>query len=369
MKKLAQMVDAKIQKTYDLYTVPAREFVAIVRGVYEKKDMDPWFVQRFNQDIKLDGWGKRLTESLTMVARINAGMQKNEPDGWRSLETYEKNISEAKTRFLNGELFVENVDTLGAMGYELMPFAISVPNRDLTEIASLELLDGFRRIFYMNDIPEQDILVKVYDTLSDAEWISAMVVFNSWKFADEKNELAFLDRGLKLGLYKRYGIDYTGLLYYGNNDSSHSLRCYVAKKPYETLWQNDQFAADIRFVEKMKCHLPVFTVKKKTGEQVFDASEKIYQVPYFLEAMQENVCRQLGRLRRLETERLLGGEQMTRKDMRFEDYLAFLEAKDLQKHFIKLSEMSVSGFIDNYIQKHLLERIKEMVDESLVNQK
>lgn len=370
MKKVAELFDSKLGEHYDLYTMNAKSFVAIVQGVYEKQNMTPWFVQRFNPELQVGQMRHTYSDRITSILRMKEGLEYSLRSDYHSLENYEKEVKEAEEKFYQGTLFTEEQDLVGSMGYELMPFAVSVKGKDLAgDTDSLELLDGFRRIFYMNNVPDQEVLVKVYERLDDAKWASSMIVFNSWKFAKESASLYFFDRGMKLGLYKRYGIDFPTLLYHGHHDYMKSLKKYVGVSPYETLWQNDQFASDIRFIEQVKTHQPIFRLQKKKGDVVFDMATKPYQLPYFLEAIHNLLCRELGAYRRLETKGILNGEGITRKAMVFDDYLEFLEEKDLQKHFIKLSEMSVNGFIDNYLAKHLLDRIRLIVHPSLVAEK
>lgn len=368
MKKMAEMYDSKIGKFYDLYTMKAQEFVSLVQGVYENQGMTPFFVQRFNEELKAGDYNGKYSELLTSMLRMKEGFEYTDRSRWHNLDSYAQAVKETEERFSKGELFTAKQDRVAAMGYELMPFAISVNGRDMHHQAeTLELLDGFRRIFYTHTVPDQEVLVKVYDALDDAEWVSAMIVFNSWKFADERNVLTFLDRGFKLGLYKRHGIDWTALLYYGQHTYQQSLLKYIAQQPFETLWRNSEFARDIRFIEQVKRHQPVFTLKKKKGEdQIFDASNDPYQLTYFLEVIHNVLCKELGRFRRMETEGLLAGEALERQTMQWADYLTFLQAKELQKHFIKLSEMSVRGFIENYISKHLIQSIQLIIHPSLV---
>lgn len=363
MKKISTMMDSKLGKSYDLYTVHARELVQLIQGVYEKQGITPLFVQRFNSDFTIGTSNRSYAEQLTNVWRIETGY---EQDYRQELAQEKQQLKETEERFLQGTAFKEKNNTLSAMGYELMPFAVSVKNQDLeNERASLELLDGFRRIFFTSTIPDQEVLLKVYDTLDDREWVSSMIVFNSWKFV-HNNPLMFLDRGFKLGLYKRYNIDFTALIYCGRHDYRQTIERYIARTPYYTLWQNELFSSDILFMQEVKKYRPVFTIKKKAGEQIFDAATNPYTLPYFLEKIHNVLANELGSFRRKETQALLQAETVLRKPMDFADYLEFMQDKTLQKHFIKLSEMSVNGFIDNYIEKHLLNRIRLIVHPSLV---
>lgn len=112
-------------------------------------------------------------------------------------------------KYNNGDGYSEDKNEANHYAYEQFPMAISLKNKSFDNIESIQLLDGFRRMFYVNEIPDIKVLVKVYDTLTDLEWSNSMLIFNSWKISQrhQYEYISFFDRGYKLSLYKRYGIN------------------------------------------------------------------------------------------------------------------------------------------------------------------
>lgn len=96
------------------------------------------------------------------------------------------------------------------VGIEVYPFAIEIYK------GKHILLDGFNRLFG-NDFKniEKEIIVKVYKDLSEDDYTELIVELNDWKLKSElygdgtakmNYKELFLDRGVKAGLFIKYGL-------------------------------------------------------------------------------------------------------------------------------------------------------------------
>lgn len=362
MKKLTTMWDGKLKQSYDLYQTSAKELIALIRSVYEQKGMNSLFVQRFNASLEIGPYRHRYADKLSTLHAMQAGVKMPYYHESYNSDKLAQEIGAFEEAYQRGDIKHPEEDAVGSLGIEQMPFALSVPQKDVARnLGELELIDGFRRVFYMENVPDQDVLVKVYDTLEDDAWMSAMVVFNAWKFADNTHSLRFMDRGFKLGLFKRYEMDATKLYGYKDDSLENSLKEYIQKEPYSTFWQNGLFVQDVQFMQQVKLHLPVFTAKTKKKEETVDIGENPFNYPFFLSYINRLVYREMGSVRREETKRLEAGETVERQLFVWENYTAFLEQEDLQAYFIKLNGMQTWGHIENNVDKNLSARIKQII--------
>lgn len=70
------------------------------------------------------------------------------------------------------------------------------------------LLDGFNRLFgSYYDNHQKEIFVKVYKNLDAVEYTQIVLEANDWKIKSNGYDENFLDRGVKLSLFMKYGID------------------------------------------------------------------------------------------------------------------------------------------------------------------
>lgn len=362
MKKLTTIHDAQLNVPYDLYQVPAETFVRLMRKSYEHQGIDMLKAQEFNTEPKIKEHGKTYVEALTRLKGIQSGLLPQ-----YAHYNYEETMEQVSTfeAFFNQDTTITNrLDRVSHLGYELMPFAVSVSERNFTlDATKIELLDGFRRIFYTKELPKGDVLVKVYDQLDDKTWITSMLTFNSWKYADSGKSLRFLDRGLRLGLFYRYGLHFIDFPSYQMDSIEHTLNNYFGGAPYYTLYENDLFAEDIRMLQKIKLHRPIFEFEKKNKTERIDLHDTPYKYPAFLNLTHTLITQRLGLLRREETVRILNGESVQRKSLPFENYLAFIQDESLQELFIKLCNMQVTGHIENSIKKNLKDQIFMIVEK------
>lgn len=368
MKKLTTIHDAQLNVPYDLYQVPAETFVQLMRKTYEQHGIDLLKAQEFNTTPKITEYGKSYVEALTTLKGIQLGILPQYK--YSSYDGIMEEVSKFEAFFNQDTAITNRLDKISHLGYELMPFAVSVSGRKFTLDASeIELLDGFRRIFYTKEIPSGDVLVKVYDQLDDKKWMTSMLTFNSWKYADAGESLRFLDRGMRLGLYYRFGLHFIDFPTYEMDSIQRTLVNYFSGAPYYSLYENGLFAEDVRLLYKIKMHRPVFEFERKNKKDRIDLSEHPLKYPVFLKMTHDLIAQRLGLLRREETVRILNGDIVERKPLDFENYLAFIQDESLQEMFIKLFHMQVSGHIENSVKKNLKERILLIVEKDLAMSK
>jgi len=331
MKKLDTIFDTETGASYDLYRINAK---VIKKALDKSYNLTPLKFRMFNGEENLlstiaynikyhnlkFNWKKGKILNLKEFLK----MQKEE-DIYQG--KYGADLSDTST--------IKNItnETYSQMGFELMPIAISLQGKNIKDISNIELLDGFKRMFCTIEIPDRDILVKVYDVLTTPQWINAMLMFNSWKLADKsvlmnssRKLQSFLDRGFKLGLWKHFNIDLT----IGNNNISELIAFYLNAGIFSILKNNNFIASDIEYIIKLDQH---FSTENEAS-------------------FKEILMKVLGTIRGV-------GYRNRDKNQAFniEDILALANKsgkQGLEKHFKKINSMTVTGFIENYINKNMM---------------
>lgn len=365
MKFLTVMFDNLLNREYKLYTVNSKEIYKRLMDSYKLSNLQ---LQLFNSDLN-------LYEKINDVRyeKNIYGTIKN--DG--AVSRLKKTISD-----IHENKYVDEHGKISAkFGYELMPIVISVENDFENPEEKIELIDGFKRMFCSGELPDTDILVKVYNKLDDREWINLMVIYNSWKFTNMEKSERYMDRGFQLGLYYRYGIKFINmeLIYhdifllinkYVHKVSAHNYLSTFNRDNvndvYSTFWNNSEFHNDLIAMYEMFNHYPVFRVEKRGGKvEEFDLTNKLKRKK---RNIRDGVCRLyevfiycLGDIRRYEFYHNI----IERKPFDINIFYDYLKKPELQKHFLKITNMEVDGFICNYINQNLLDNINEYMYNSM----
>ena len=275
MRYLATMRDNQLNIDYDLYQINARVLADKLQKNYR---LNPIKLQTFNEEFPL---AKEVADLKGMLAGRNCISIWND---YNSLTSTKQKCRELITQIKSNDHVTASKDLQAQLGYELMPLCVSVEEKNFF-YEKIELLDGFRRIFFVKEVPDVDVLVKVYGTLDDIQFINAMVIFNSWKFKDSKSCVSYIDRGFRLGLYYRYKIDFVDYYNYTYETSWNLIDIYTHRLPHASLWNNGQFHKDLVVINEIANYRPIFkSVKKKTVE-VYDVSTKGGKNPYFLDKL------------------------------------------------------------------------------------
>lgn len=226
------------------------------------------------------------------------------------------------------------------LGYELMPLVVMA--EDMNIDSELILLDGFRRMYYVNEVPDMDVFVKVYGLLEPDKWQTAMLLFNSWKIApgrfvrDDSYHL-YIDRGYKFGLYTYFGIDIT--LYEDN--ALEVFQNYINRSFYDTLKDN-QYA-----------HIDLLTSLL--------AYEEYSTNNWGMRILINYIFKVYGSIRRIEfnLSRRVDAEVMTVDMLR-----EFVNREKMKRHVKRVKEMKTPGHIENYVKRetelHVLNFFREL---------
>lgn len=348
MEYLKTIKDKFLHVDYDLYLINATDIIERIREHYYL-NIDKRNIQLFNADFKYFHYSRKLKA-------IENDMQKDYKGSFESKEELINNINEFINKVDNNSFIEDDVQSSTNLGYETMPLVVSIVNKDIQNAQlPVELIDGFRRVFYTKNIPSQDILVKVYPQLSDTQWINSMILFNSWKFALHKKAEHYMDRGFRLGFFYRYQLNFVDL--YHKNDSQlwKYIDVYTELSPYKTLYNNHLLHLDIEFIFELLNYRPIFEYKKTKNKTEY-INTNIESSDYSLWALEKLnyiFIRTLGEIRRHEYELEQEGVVIKRKPFDINMIINYYLQGDLQKHFIKVSKMQVPGFMDNYINSNL----------------
>lgn len=359
MKKLHTMKDELLDVHYDVYSMSLQELAKQIKTSYGFEHRDymrfntEYYIPEREEDGARSNW-RSYQELIQDKEKMKNGMGRvygyTEEELNLHIQKAEENI--------NQKNFRENEKIFSEFAYEMFPIVVSQTEN------GYELLDGYRRLFFTNPLPDREVLVKVYQNINDVQWMKMMVMFNSWKF--EKGVRVFFDRGVSLGLYYRYDIDFSQFYGYDTFFLNSMLDCYVNHKFYPTLWGNDCFHTDLKALKELLIWKPVFKYQTKRKKIELDCStmsnEEITELyPKFIIKMVERIAYYFGRLRREETKQLAEGTIEKRKIVTFEDILYVLEKEELQQEYFKMRDMTVGGHIENRIVEKVIPILSEKV--------
>lgn len=358
MQYIKQMHDNQLNKPYKLYLVNARELSNRLRRSYGLDNLE---LQMFNSDTKLAQYTIDIAEYKLKGYDVDD-------------DRYEvRQIADIEQKIANNT-HVDSLTKIGIhFGYEMMPLAVSVIGDFQDTDLQVELIDGFKRMFCIDEVPDIDVLVKVYGEFTDREWINAMILYNSWKFSDGEGCAKYMDRGFQLGLSYRYNIRFVDMIMKWGNmfaainlfTSGSDLNQYRSRsstegRAYYTFWDNSCFMDDLRSLQQILSYEPVFTIKKRgKPDEQFRPSNQVHSWGVY--RVLEVFVSILGEIRRLEFSQ--GAFEQKPFDVKIlSDYMGDPQN---QKHMIKVCQMTVDGFIINYIRDHMRSDIREFIYEAM----
>lgn len=243
------------------------------------------------------------------------------------------------------------------LGLEQMPFLLSYDSKG----NRYRLLDGFNRLFGSNRVFEQTVLVKVYQDITQKNWSNIMAHANAWKITN-LNIKAMMDRGFKLSLFEHYGIDLTTSpngkmpFFYSTAFSS-----YFNRDVFATMINHTRFVEDTHLIiQFLSEQLSYHNKTKQVDEWILGENHYMKNYAHSFELLKKEMVVLLGELRREEIQK-----SYVQNEIKLNDLKSFYEKKELQKHFVKVTNMKVPGHTENYIKKHLSELMKEHLSEKL----
>jgi len=358
MQFLHKMHDYQLDLPYDLYKVNAKE---LSERLHKNYNLDKLTLHTFNSDTEL---GRYLMD----VEEAKLKGREYKEDSY----TLEK-IKEIKEK-IETNTHVSTMTKIGvSFGYELMPVAVSSYGDFTHPNTKIELIDGFKRMFAIDEVPSIDILVKVYGKINDTQWINSMIIYNSWKWINGGSS-KYMDRGFQLGMHYRYDLRFLDLILPEWNmfrsldmyASGTDLRAYYAERTsaegtYMTLWNNGCFADDVKAIYEILSQTPTFRLKKRgKPDQLYDTSDPKLR-GRGLGRVLEVFVSLLGEIRRYEFNEGLKERKPFDRTILY-NYMAD-DAN--QKHLVKIINMSVDGFVLNYIADHMREEIKKRMYQGM----
>lgn len=358
MKYLHTLYDQALEREYKLYLMNARELSERLKKDY---NLPSTMIHLFNSE-------SRLEEYLTDIKKLKRSGHVIKEDDLR-LTRVRESIKNIKNNSHLQPMTKKGIE----FGYELMPIALSAKGDVENPETSIELLDGFKRMFVMDVVPEIDVLVKVYGEIDDREWINAMIVYNSWKFIDGGGSNKYMDRGFQLGLYYRYRLLFVNMpltqwdmfraldIYTTGGD----LRSYHLDKgsttgTYKTFWNNSVFYDDIQAVYDILTIRPSYEIKKKGIVETIDTG-KNKRLNTGLMRILEVLVSLLGEIRRYEFENGIDERKAFDRTI----LSSYLNEPVFHKHMVKVIQMSVDGHVINHIKLHMREDMKKYMYEGM----
>lgn len=331
MKKITTLFDNEIKVDYDLYLINAKKLKSLIINSYKLTDGK---YRLFNGDTRLKQCIERVYNNDNIQIDLKNGTVEKSDSSTKEIDTWEKDVINGMNNPLN---LSDSMNKSHLMGYELMPLAISVPDRDVVNNKNVELLDGFRRMFYVNEVPNHDVLVKVYDTLDNVEWANAMLLFNSWKIAMGNGFSSFVDRGFKLSLYKHFDIDVS--LY--SDSSLNALSNYFDGYFYERLKNNPVFIDDLKLI---------LDIQEEYVQRMGNAGKnKDRSLLKHIDILLSDVYALIGYLRHME----FFDDYPCAKVITVDMFKEFLHSEEMMIHIKKIDGMSTPGHIKNYVSKNV----------------
>lgn len=325
MQKLGTFFDDETGAEYDLYTINA---LTIKKAIDKSYNLTELKLRMFNGS-------EHVMDEIRHAAdkyKLEFDWEKGKVINLKTFKANKKIYGKAKDIILNNANHkqdkaenprYETQQCFQQLGFELLPIAISLKDRNVNDMKKIELIDGFKRMFF-TEVPDKDIFVKVYDILDNVQWFNAMLLFNSWKLFGS-TEL-FIDRGFKLGLYKHFNLDLTLPHFYSYYiNALKYIYKYMEVDVYK-VFHNNQYAID-----DIKLILDGY--EAFTGNQVAFLAELV---------------RMLGSIRTMEYD-----NRQKAKKFVISDFINFRNRKDMIKHFKKIDKMQVTGFIENHVRKYM----------------
>lgn len=364
MNKLGTFHDNVLDLPYDLYSINLGKFTKSIENNYNYSLSE---IHQLNEELKVvkGDKGYLLHTSYGEMYREFEMKKLGIGHPGRDVEVYKEVLSNTFPALEEGSFSKAQNQIFGTFAYEMYPLSVSLKSGTL-ENGELELIDGYRRIFFMNPKPDIDVFVKVYPELNDRQWVNAMVMFNSWKFANISKMSYFFDRGIKLGLYRRYNFHWNTIYHFKYTNIDKLMNIYTNHEPYTSLWDNDQLKDDLLLLKELLVYKPHFidTSKRKVVEfnySIMSNEEYTKAYPFFMAEFIENVAARLGDFRRHELQKIKTGEITERKTITFTDIDIVLKKEELQSEFVRMCKMSVWGHIQNRFGEFINPTLQEVI--------
>lgn len=232
-----------------------------------------------------------------------------------------------------------------------------------TKDGKYQLVDGFYRLLYKKI--NRDVIVKIYNNLSDEEWLKLMISCNAWKLND-KSVCKFFDRGFILGLCNRFNIDKNNYISYRYDyDIIKELKNFVSISNFFPIFPN------IKDIQEKEVYETIYDKCKEIGEKDillskffindFKALGDIFNYIPNEEAVCEkgsvivfshNYNKFLNKF--LACFVYIRNTFTLQKEFSLDIYKKILQEKEISKILKKTYELSIPGYVDNHLNKNII---------------
>lgn len=319
---------------------------------------------------------EKLTHMYDELSGVSYDVYKTTPSELKSRLLRDSDLSEEQILFFDSQNEVHGTDfmkehiikrrktervTYATLGLESSPFIVSLDSKD----GKMRLLDGYNRLFGTFESFTQEILLKVYHDITSMIWMNVMSYANAWKIRSAHRSSDYMDRGFKWSLHEHFGID---LAVKPNDLAENSLNlnfmdAYTSGNSHNcnsdnvlaTLIRNEQCIQDMSVMKELVLTPIQFREIKKKEVQWIQVDARFFmRYNQSMDIVKEKILATLGRIRRYEVR-----NEKNQLPLAYSTIQELLERDDLQKAFVKVSQMQVYGHAENFVKRELEEVFKE----------
>lgn len=213
----------------------------------------------------------------------------------------------------------------------------------------IQLIDGFLRVLYSESC-NKDIVVKVYEDLTDEQFLHELVLCNIWKEScDYYSGVNFFDRGFLFALQFRFGID---IQYVQENILTNMLNLLShyskEKDPYLTIVNNKFFTSDVKTMFNLAT-----TSNIGTSSTITETLGNKTQYTYYYSSLLCRIFKLIGEIRTY-------FPAECQKDYTTDMFISEILKHD--KELKSISKLTVNGRVDNRINDLMVEIIQNTIE-------
>lgn len=219
---------------------------------------------------------------------------------------------------------------------------------NITSEGKLELIDGYKRLLHVNNPELLDILapIKVYTELDDKDFIRLLYSANAWKTVGSRGVGPFHDRGFIFALRQRFGIRFEDYFHNSWKDIDLLKLLQIYDAPSKYCLYNKYLIEDIKALAHLnEVAMPFFQ----------NENNRVYH------EIIRTMIQLMGELRRANMD-------VEQHVVDFNQLLAtLLENKAWAKKIASKENMTVGGYISNFVNEHVYHVLKEGLLKAMIH--